>query len=178
MVKADFSKLKGDLESVLDALGIGRDELEDLIEDRAKPLAAETKKIVTKISNLASKTRKLIESHELSKDERKRQIDHLELQIKVLKLGIPLERDRDRRKAMRLKLTRLLASQGTLKSASVFSFSDLVHPEEEEELRDLLEDADQEIKARHDLARVLKGVELLMRVAVFGAAVASKVALK
>ena len=43
-------------------------------------------------------------------------------------------------------------------------------------VRQLIEDANRDIEARQNLGRVLKGVEVALRVAGFGAAAAAKVA--
>jgi hypothetical protein len=85
------------------------------------------------------------------------------------------ESDFEERMRLNRKLSRLSATLGTWEVMDVFHFETLLDPEGQD-FKTLLEEADKDIKARQNLQRVLKGVEVVFRVGAFGASLAAKMA--
>ena len=87
----------------------------------------------------------------------------------------PLIADFEERMKAERELTRPRSQHGVWISQETFHFEDLVDFEGDE-IASLLREADKDVKSRMNLKRVLKGVEVFLRVSVFSGALAAKVA--
>ena len=168
-----LKKLAKDFKKIIKALGIKKEEIEDVIESGGKEDT--TNKILDKLATLTKKTQKLLKEHQISESERKRKLAELEARIELLELMQGTEPDFEKRMEAERKLTRLVAQRGTMESLDIFHFENLLDPNGDE-LATLLKEADKDIKARKNLRRVLKGIEIVLRVAAFGASSAAKLA--
>lgn len=119
--------------------------------------------------------RDLMEATKIPEQERTRRIAELRAEIDRIELHKDFESDFDTRMSLVRKLSRLNATLGTWYSMNVFHFETLLDPQGQD-FKTLLEEADKDIKARQNLQRVLKGIEVALSVGAFGAALAAKLA--
>ena len=173
MSTQDFKKLAEDFKKIIKDLGIKKEEIEEVIESGARKDT--TNKILDKLASITKKTQKLLKEQQIPESERKRKLAELEARIELLELIRGIEPNFEKRMEAERELTRLVAQRGVMESLDIFHFENLLDPTSDE-LGTLLKEAEKDIKARKNLRRVLKGVEIVMRVAAFGASSAAKIA--
>lgn len=169
----DFKKLSTDLTDILQKLSISKEEIETIVvtgDDGNKQ-----NKALDAVALLTDKTKELLKNSAIPDDEKKRKRAALESRIQQLKLLQATEKDFEKRIEAERELTRLVAEVGVFDSQDIFHFEDLIDAEGEK-LTVLLREAERDISARKDLRRVLKGVEVVMRVVSFSASLAAKIA--
>lgn len=173
---ATFSELKQSFLDLIKSIGIQKQEIEGLISGASKTSPAKQKAVLDNLDAAMKQVRELMGSTEITADERNRRIAELQSQIEQIELLKSFESDFDERMRLGRELSRLSATLGTWKSMDVFHFETLLDPESQEDFKTLLEEADKDIQARQNLQRVLKGAEVVLRVAAFGAGLAAKLA--
>ena len=170
---SDLVATRKKFKDVVKAIGIQKEELDGILASGGT--AAKKKSALDKLAAASKKLGKLMAETQVSEAERQRKISELELNIEIDEILLATETDFGERMRVRRRLTRRKASLGTLKAPEVFRFDQLLDADGNE-LAELLEEADRDIRSRQNLQRVLKGVEVLLRVGVFGAALTAKMA--
>ena len=169
----EFKKLSEEFKKIVKELGVKKEEIEDVIESGEKK--EDTDKILNRLASITKKTQKLLKENQISESEKKRRLAELESRIELLEIIQGTETDFEKRMQAERELTRLVAQRGTMQALDIFHFENLLDPSGDE-LGVLLKEAEKDIKARSNLRRVLKGVEIVLRVAAFGASAAAKFA--
>jgi chromosome segregation ATPase len=170
---ADFKAAATELEGLAKVLGVTKQELQDIAargeagqraDDKVKAVEA----ALTKVRELARKT-------ELSEVERQRKISELQSELELLETIKSTSPDPQERLKAQRDIARCSAALGAYKAANVLRIEQLLD-ENREELKAILAEAAKDLEARQNLQRVLKGVEALMRVTVFTAALMTEMA--
>jgi hypothetical protein len=174
MKKQNFEKLAKDFRKIIKDLGIKKGEIEDVIEIGGEKEET-TEKILNKLASVTKNTQNLLKKHQIPEFEKKRRLAELKDRIELLELIRGTEPDFDKRMEAERELTRRVSQRGVLESLDIFHFENLLDPNGDE-LATLLKEAEKDIKARKNLRRVLKGIEIVSRVAAFGASSAAKIA--
>lgn len=170
----DYKGVVTEFKNAIEGLGLQREEIEKLVKGSA-PDAKKTKKALDAVDALGKALEALVDSTQLPESELKRRVAELEVQIEVATLLREQEDDEEKRRELRQRIAVLSGRLMVLGSLDAFRVGDLMD-EDGQKLKSLIEDANRDIQARHDFARVLKGVEIALRVAAFGAAAVAKVA--
>jgi hypothetical protein len=170
-----FVELGQNFKDLIKSIGIQKQEIESIVSG-GSATAAKQKAILDKLDTTMKNVQMLMANTEVTEQERKRRIAELESEISKIDLFKDFEPDLAERMRLNRELNRLNAKLGTWQAMDVFHFETLLDPESQEDFKTLLEEADKDIKARQNLQRVLKGVEIVLRVAAFGAALAAKLA--
>ena len=169
----DYNELGNTFIKLTKDLNIAKADLAAVIESPTND--DERDKAIKKARTIGAKLAKEVRDNELPDVERKRRIASLEARIDNLELIIAFESDFDERMKAERELTRLRGQHGVWISQEIFHFEDLVDFEGDE-LAILLREADKDIKSRANLKRVLKGIEIFLRISAFSSALAAKVA--
>ena len=170
---ADLAAIGKEFKDVVKAIGIQKEEIDGILSGGGP--AAKKKAALDKLAAASKKLKKLMASTQVTAEERKRKLAELEADIEVDNILLATETDFQERIRVRRRLTRRESSVGTLKAAGVFRFDQLID-EDGNSFAELLEEADRDIQSRQNLQRVLKGIEVALRVGVFGAALTAKMA--
>jgi hypothetical protein len=170
----DFEKLAQNLKDLLKAIGVRKEEITGIVAG-GSVTPARQKSILTQLDDSMSSLRELMAKTEITDQERKRRIAELRAEIERIQLLRAFESDFEERMRLNRKLSRLSATAGAWEAMDVFHFETLLD-HEGQDFKTLLEEADRDIKARQNLQRVLKGIEVALRVGAFGAALAAKLA--
>jgi len=170
----DFAKLKESFTDLVKSIGVQKQELESIFAGRSVS-AARLKAILDQLDSAMKDLQKLMAASEITEPERKRRIAELEAEIERIELFKDFESDFGKRMEFNRRLSRLSATLGTWRAMDVFHFETLLDPEGQD-FKTVLEEADKDIKARQHLQRVLKGIEVALRVGCFGAGLAAKLA--
>lgn len=171
---ADFMALSQKFKDLIKSIGVQKEEIENIIAGGSAS-SDEKEAILDKLDAAMKALRNLMAANEISEEERKRRIAALKADIERTELLKDFEADFEKRMRLSRKLTRLHATLGTWQALNVFHFETLLDFEGQD-FKTLLEEADKDIKARRNLQRVLKGVEVALRVGAFGAALTAKMA--
>ena len=169
----DFQNLAKKFKDLIKDLGIQKEELEAIVASGE----TDTKRtqVLVKLEAATKKVRKLLSQNTISKEEQERKIKSLESRIEIQQLMIGTEPDLSVRLKEERELSRLKARLGVWKAQEVFHFEELID-ESGEELGELMREAEKDVRSRKNLQRVLKGVEVALRVTAFGAALSAKMA--
>jgi hypothetical protein len=170
----DFEKLAQSLRDLLKSIGVKKEEITSIVAG-ASVTPAKQKSILTQLDDAMSSLREIMAKTEITEQERKRRIAELRAEIERIELLRAFESDFEERMRLNRQLSRLSATAGTWETIDVFHFDTLLDSEGQD-FKTLLEEADRDIKARQNLQRVLKGIEVALRVGAFGAALAAKLA--
>ena len=117
----------------------------------------------------------LMANTKIPDQERKRRMAELQAEIDRIELLRDFEQNFEKRMELFQRQTRLNATLGTWEATIVFRFDTLLNADGHE-YKTLLKEADKDIKARQNLQRVLKGIEVALSISAFGAALAAKLA--
>ena len=173
MAVAELVAIGKKFKNVVKAIGIQKEEIDGILSGGGS--AAKKKSALDKLVAASKKLKKLMADTQITAEERGRKIAELEADIEVDNILLATETDFQERIRVRRRLTRRQASLGTLKASDVFHFDQLID-DDGNSFAELLEEADRDIQSRQNLQRVLKGVEVSLRVGVFGAALTAKMA--
>ena len=169
----DYDKLAKDIKGIVDGVGVQRGDVQKLFgSDGQNP---EVKAAMDELDKL-TKALEAILSTAVTGEERKRKLADLDAKINLAQITQATDPDVNDRIAAEHDLTVLLAVKGTYLESEVLQFGDLID-EDNHSLKILLAQAQTEISARQDLARVLKGVQIVLQVGAFTGAAAAKLAI-
>lgn len=169
-----FEDAKKQFEDLITTIGTQRTLIQDVITGGSIS-SAKQKAALNALDDAMEELRDLIKTTEIPDLEKKRRIAELEAEIKRIELHIGIESDFDKRMELIRKQSRLNATLATWEAMDVFHFETLLDFSSHD-FKTLLEEADKDIKARQNLQRVLKGIEVALSVSAFGAALAAKLA--
>ncbi len=170
---ADFAMLSEELKKLIGAIGVEKEELEGILGGGGD--LEKKGKILDALEEASKALADLMAENEITPAEKKRKLAELISEIELTEMSLAVESDFDARMTLKRKLARLKATEGTWKAREAFRFQDLID-QDGNELRELLEEANRDIGSRQNLQRVLKGVEVVLRVGAFGTALAAKMA--
>lgn len=169
-----FVDNKEQFEGLMTAIGTQRELIQNVVF--GGPISSTKQKAALKaLDEAIEELRDLMQRTAIPDLEKSRRIAQLRSEIKRLELQLDFESDFDKRMEFRRKLSRLQATLGTWESMDVFNFESLLDANGQD-FKTLLDEADKDIKARQNLRRVLKGIEVAFSVAAFGAALSAKLA--
>jgi hypothetical protein len=169
-----FAEFSENFKDLIKSIGVQREEIENIVAG-GSVTATKQKSIFDKLNTAMSNLRTLMAQTEIPEQERRRRIAELRSEIETVELLKNFESDFEERMRLSRRLSRLNATLGTWETMDVFHFETLLDPQGQD-FKILLEEADRDIKARQNLQRVLKGIEVALRVGAFGAALAAKLA--
>ncbi len=169
----DFNAIASEFQKILAALGVKKQEIQDIVDkggDDQHVSAA-----LDAVDELFKALGTQLSETPLTPEERQRKIEQLKSDIKVLELIDATDPDFNRRIEAERNLARLNAQLGVYLAQSALRFEDLLG-EDQNQLKTVIVQAAKDIQARKNLARVLKGIEVGLRVAAFSAGLAAKLA--
>ena len=169
----DYGKLANDIKGIVDNLGVKRGEVQQLFGSDGKN--AKVKAALDEVDRLTNALHKAT-ANPITNEERQRKLADLDAKIKLVEITRATDPDFTERIEAEHELTVLNAVKGTYLEADVLQFGDLID-EDNHSLQTLLTEAQTEIVARQELQRVLKGIEIVLRVGTFAGAVAAKLAI-
>jgi hypothetical protein len=167
----DFQKIAAEFQKIVTALGVKKQEIQEVLDK-----GGDDKRVsdaLDAVDNLFKDIDDKITTTAVTEEERKRKITQLKSDISVLRLIDATDPDFDRRIQAERDLARLTAQLGVYEAQTVLNFGDLLN-EDETTLKAALAQAAKDIQARKNLARVLKGIEIGLRVAAFSGGLAGK----
>jgi hypothetical protein len=170
----DYKKIAEELKALVEKLGVSQKDLQNLT-DRGGPanqIEQKLKEVDTALASLQAVTSQT----QLSETERKRKIAQMEADIDLLRITNANSPDFQERLDAQRELIRLTTALGTYKTADVLRIEDLLD-DSQDEIKLILAEAAKDIAARQNFARVMNGIGLVLRVAVFSAALTSKLAI-
>jgi chromosome segregation ATPase len=170
---ADYKAAATELEGLAKALGVTKKELQDIASRGEAGQRADDK--VKAVEAALTAVREITRRTELSELERQRRISQLEADLDDLQIITSTNPDPEERRRAQRDIARCSATLGAYKAANILRIEQLLD-ENREELKAILAEAAKDIEARQNLQRVLKGVEALMRVTVFTAALVTELA--
>lgn len=170
---ADYKAAATELEGLVKSLGITKKELEDIASRGEAGQRADDK--VKALETALATVRELARKTELTGTERQRKISQLESELELLELIKSTSPDSQERLKAQRDIARCAAALGAYKAANVLRVEQLLD-ENKDELKTILAEAARDIESRQNLQRVLKGVEGLVRVTVFTAALMTELA--
>ena len=173
VTEIDHKKLVNTFKKLSKELNITKAELKTVIDNPVSD--SDRDKVIKKARTIGARLVKETRESQIPDAERKRKIVALESRMQNLELIIAFNPDFDERMQAESELTRLRSQHGVWIAQEIFHFEDLVDFEGDE-IAILLREADKDVKSRMNLKRVLKGVEIFLRVSVFSAALAAKIA--
>jgi hypothetical protein len=171
---ADYQAIADELKDLVNRLGKKKAEIQQLFDrggDSPVVQAAieDANTLVARLKDRAAQT-------PITEQERQRKMAGLQARIDELTIIDASSPDFDRRMDAEREMSRLTAELGVFESQKVMQFDQLLG-EDDMRIATLLRQAQMEIAARQDLARVLKGVEVALRAGSFVATLASKLAI-
>ena len=169
----DFKEVAAEFQKIVAALGVKKQEIQEVI-DRG----ADDKRVsdaLDAVDKLFKDLDDKVTTTAVTEEERKRKIEQLKADMSVLQLIDATDPDFDRRIQAERDLARLTAQLGVYQAQAVLKFGDLLN-EDATTLKAALVEAAKDIRARKNLARVLKGIEIGLRVAAFSGGLAGKLA--
>lgn len=169
-----FQESSVQFKNLIKSIGSQREVIENIIAS-GPVSSAKQKAIFEKLDTAMEKLGDLMKEIEIPAQEKKRRMAELEAEIERIEIIRDFETDFEERMRLIRKLSRLNATLGTWEAMDVFHFETILDPEGHD-FKTLLEEADRDIKARQNLQRVLKGIEVALSVGAFGAALAAKLA--
>lgn len=169
----DYAELANEIRKINEDLGTSKQVIQ-LFSDSGKS-GKELTDALKAVDTLSAALKKKLEKTPVTDDERKRKVAELDSDIHALNVQLDAEPSFDKRKFLRLKIGSLEVLRGEFNAATVFNFDDLLNPDKVQ-LKEALEDAIIDLKAKQSLARVLAGVQAVMEVAGYSAGVAAKLA--
>jgi hypothetical protein len=170
----NYSALANELKATAGQLGASKQELQNIV-DRGGD-ARRTNELLDGASQLGSKLQGLMANNQVTEQERQRKIAQLESDIELLRMIDSTSPDFDERMRSEREISRLSARLGTYKTKDALKFEDLLD-EDGDEVKVVLTAALNDVAARQNLQRALQALEMLVRVAVFGATTAAKLAI-
>lgn len=170
---ADYKAAATELEGLAKALGVTKQELQDIAARGEAGPRAEDK--VKAVEAALTAVREITRRTELSGVERQQRISQLESELELLETIKSTSTDSQERLKAQRDIARSSAALGAYKAANVLRIEQLLD-ENKEALQAILAEAAKDLEARQNLQRVLKGVEALMRVTVFTAALMTELA--
>ncbi len=169
-----FQEDSNQFKELIKSIGSQREVIENIIA--SGPVSpAKQKAIFEKLDTAMEKLGDLMEKTELPAQEKARRVAELKAEIERIEIIRDFESDFEERMRLGRQLSRLNATLGTWEAMDVFHFETLLD-HEGQDFKTLLEEADRDIKARQNLQRVLKGIEVALSVGAFGAALSAKLA--
>jgi hypothetical protein len=171
---ADYKAAATELKGVVQTLGVTKKELQDIADKGEAGQRAEDK--VKAVEAALNVVRDIARKTEITEVERQRKIAQLEADLELLEIINSTSPDMQERLKAQRDISRCAAALGAYKAATVLRVEELLD-DNKEELKMILAEAAKDIAARQNLQRVLKGVEVLLRAAVFTAALMSKLAI-
>lgn len=169
----DFNELADTFNELSKDLNVNKADLISVMDNPTND--SERKKVIKTARTIGAKLMKEVKDNKIPEGERKRRIAALEARIDDLELVLAFHPDLEERMKAEKELHRLRSMHGVWISQEIFHFEDLVDFEGDE-IATLLREADKDVKSRMNLKRVLKGVEVFLRVSAFSAALAAKIA--
>ena len=169
----DFQKIAAEFQKIVAALGVKKQEIQEVVDK-----GGDDKRVsdaLDAVDKLFKDLDDKITTTAVTEEERKRKIEQLRADISVKQLIDATDPDFDHRVQAERDLARLTAQLGVYQAQAVLNFGDLLN-EDETTLKEALAQAAKDIQARQNLARVLKGIEIGLRVAAFGGGLAGKLA--
>ena len=171
---ADYKAAATELEGLAKTLGVTKQELQDIVSRGEAGQRADDK--VKAVEAALTTVRELVRKTEISEAERQRRISLLQEDLELLETITSTSTDSQERLKAQRDIARCSAALGAYKAARVLCIEQLLD-ENKDELKAILAEAARDIEARQNLQRVLKGVEALMRVTVFTAALVTELAI-
>jgi hypothetical protein len=169
----DYSKLAKNIKQIVDDVGVTRGEVQQLFGSDGKN--AEVKQAMDEVDKLTKALGDAM-ANPITAEEQQRKLEDLDARIKLVEITRATDPDFQDRIEAEHDLTVLNAIKATYVESTVLQFGDLID-EDNHSLKSLLEEAQKDIAARQDLQRVLKGIEVVLRVGAFSGAVAAKLAI-
>jgi hypothetical protein len=167
----DFPKIAAEFQKIVAALGVKKQEIQEVLDK-----GGDDKRVSDALDAVDSLFKDIDDKiTTTAEEERKRKIAQLKSDISVRQLIDATDPDFDHRIQAERDLARLTAQLGVYQAQTVLNFGDLLN-EDETTLKAALAQAAKDIQARKNLARVLKGIEIGLRVAAFGGGLAGKLA--
>ncbi|HLL03579.1 MAG TPA: hypothetical protein VK539_23545 [Myxococcaceae bacterium] len=171
---ADYKAAATELEGLVKSLGITKKELQDIASRGEAGQRADDK--MKAVETALATVRELARKTELTGKERQRRISELESELELLETITSTSPDSQERLKAQRDIARVSAALGAYKAANVLRVEQLLD-ENKDELKAILAEAARDIESRQNLQRVLKGVEGLVRVTVFTAALMTELAI-
>jgi len=169
----DFQKIATDFQKIVSGLGVKKQELQEIADKGGT--AKSVNDALDAVDSLFKNLDDEVSTTAVTEEERQRKIEQLKADISVKRLIDATDPDFNNRVQAERDLARLTAQLGVYQAQGVLNFGDLLN-EDETTLKEALTQAAKDIQARKNLARVLKGIEVGLRVAGFSAGLASKLA--
>lgn len=169
----NYKQVAEELKTLVGKLGVSKKELQDIVDRGAAAPSFEKK--LEEVDKALARVREL-SSTTLTDVEKQRKMVQMESDMELLSIIIDTSPVYEERLKAQREKARISAALGTYKAQGVLRIEDLLD-EDENEIRVILAEAAKDIAARQNLQRVLKGVEVLLRVTVFSATMTSKLAL-
>jgi hypothetical protein len=174
MASVNFKDLAGELKGVVEDLGVKKEELQAIADSGGSN--QKVKATIDSVMKLLEAIKKRTAETTITPVEQKRKTEELQSRIELLRIIDATSPSFEERMRAEREISRLTSLIGVYQSATALHFDQLLG-DDAMDLRVLLEQAGREISARNDLARVLKGVEVALRVGAFAATLASKLAI-
>jgi hypothetical protein len=169
----DYRALASDLTSLIGKLGVSKSEIKTVVDSGSNPGAATN--AVTVALEAVKKLSEAIAHAEVTPAERDRKIKELQSEVELLRIILATEHDLEARIIAQREIGRLSARLGVYMSQNALRFDDLID-HDKNEIGLFLEEARRDVAARENLRRVLKGVEVALRIGAFSATLAAKLA--
>ena len=172
-MSTNYVQMAKDFKVLVGQLGIKKAELEAL---RERPAGApQVEEAARKLEGLTAQVQTLLAQAQVPDDERARKLKELDAELDLLDILAATNPDPAARVVAQREIARLTARRGVYQAQAALRFEHLLDTEKIE-LKELLLEAQKDIRERQNLARVLKATEVVLRIAVFSATLAAKLA--
>ena len=171
---SDYRALAERMNGLVTDLGTGRQQLQELASQASPP--EQTNPIFDYFSRVAAHIQEVLANSVLTEQERQRKMAQLRSDIELLRIIDNTSPDHNERLQAEREISRLSARLGVFQAQGVLRFSELLD-ETGAEVAAVLAQAQQDLATRQTLQQVLLAVESLIRVAAFGATLATKLAI-
>jgi hypothetical protein len=170
----DYKAMAGELESLVQQVGISKKELQDLLDQGGS--AQKIEEAIKAIEAALNKLKTVTSQTEITDKERERKMKEIEGKLRHLEdvsVSDPDFRERIRAQREISYLTSVLTNyrvQGMLRIEHLLD-------ESQTDLKTVLAEAAKDIAARQNLQRVMKGAEVVLRATIFTATLVAKLAI-
>lgn len=171
---SDYGALAEQLNGVVTDLGTGRQQLQALAGQPNPP--ERTNPLVDYFSQVAAHIQQVLANNVLTEKERQRKMAQLQSDIELLRIIDSTSPDYNERLQAEREISRLSARLGVFQAQDVLRFSELLD-ENGAEVASVLAQAQQDLATRQTWQQIALAVESLIRVAAFGATMATKLAI-
>ena len=168
----DYAELAKEIQGIVEDLGLKKEEVQQVSDRDGEN--AQVQQALDAVDQLTSALQHAMEDP-MTDQERQDKLADLDSKINLAQVTAATDPDYTERIEAQRELTVLLSAKAGIVESRVLQFGDLIG-EDGQALKAILIQAGNEIQARQDLARVLKGIEMVMRVGAFAGAAAAKLA--